>query len=101
LRQRSLLELGTFARGYCVRFQEKWIEREPVVRSGAEALGSSDIQSLADLKLSYDIVTTMKPLPLEWRLITTIAIATALPALPLALTEVPMQVLLQRLVRVM
>jgi hypothetical protein len=52
-------EYGLFARHYVQRFHMKWVNR--AVRD--DLLGTSDIQSLADLANSYALVDRMRPVP--------------------------------------
>ena len=51
-----------------------------------EILGSGDIQSLADLNNSYDIVRDMRTVPFGLDDISRLALATAAPLAPLLLT---------------
>src|SRR5215471_1611823 len=59
----GLREYGTLAQKYVREFDSKWL------RGGAPAgeplLGSSDIQSLADLNNAVDVVRTMNSLPVS------------------------------------
>jgi hypothetical protein len=52
---------------------------------GEHLLGTSDLQSLADLSTSVDIVRNMRIAPASLRLLTDLAIAASLPMLPLLL----------------
>lgn len=87
-RRRGLREYGEFARRYTRAFHERWIEpgAESVEPPG-ELLGSSDIQSLADLANSYSIVDRMRPLPVSPRLVALLVVSALLPMLPLIATE--------------
>jgi hypothetical protein len=58
-------------------------------------LGSSDIQSLADLGNSIDRVRAMNAIPFDKRLILHIAVMSALPALPLLFMLMPVMEILQ------
>jgi hypothetical protein len=94
-RRRGLLEYGTFAEEYTRAFAEKWL------RGGApldEALlGSGDIQSLADLGNSFDVIRTMRVVPITKEALLQLGLVTFAPLLPLLLTAMPLEDLLKRL----
>ena len=64
-------------------------------------MGSSDIQSLADLSNSLDIVRTMRPAPITKEAITVLVAATLAPIAPLILTMIPLEELLKKLLGVL
>ena len=94
VRQRGLLEYGALATTYVRAFDDKWL------RQGATPteplLGSADVQSLADLTNSYEVITAMRPVPLSMRQALSILIITALPAAPLVLFVAPFDELILR-----
>jgi hypothetical protein len=94
-KRRGLREYGVLSSRYVEDFDRKWI------RGGADPgealLGSADIQSLADLGNSFEIVRRMQPLPFGKETIVRLAVTTALPALPLVLTVIPLEELVKRL----
>ena len=61
-------------------FHEKWVNNSPPPEE--PLLGTSDIQSLADLGNSIDRVRAMKAIPFDKRLVLHIAVMSALPGLP-------------------
>ena len=63
-------------------------------------LGSADIQSLADLANSYDVVNEMRLFPIGTKAIVLFALVVIAPFLPLALTVVPLNELLGRLLKI-
>lgn len=65
-------------------------QREPLV-------GSADIQSLAELANSFEVVNRMQPVPFGKETIILLVVATALPVLPLVLTIFPLDELIKRL----
>ncbi len=70
-------------------------------RAGSEeVLGSGDIQSLADLNNSYEIVSDMRTVPFGLEDITRLAAATAAPLVPLLLTIFPLEELIVRFVKI-
>jgi hypothetical protein len=95
----GLREYGTLAERYVRQFDSKWL------RGGAPAdepfVGSSDIQSLADLGNSYEIVRSMNIAPVTRGTIVQIAVATLAPVVPLALTMMPLEALLKTLAGVL
>ena len=88
-------EYGTLAERYVRAFDAKWL------RGGAppeEALvGSADIQSLADLASSFEVVRTMRLTPVTKEAIFQLVAVTLAPIVPLALTMMSLEELLQRL----
>ncbi len=95
----GLLQYGTLATAYTGSFHQKWIkhhdpEREPL-------LGTSDIQSLADLGNSYNYIENMKPLPVDFRTLLHLVIASLLPLTPLLLTVMPLKDILQLLLKLL
>jgi hypothetical protein len=73
-----------FATVYVTAFQRKWLER---VEPTDEALGSRDIQSLADLANGSEIVRRMRFVPFgKMALIHVLALPFVLPILPLLFT---------------
>jgi hypothetical protein len=93
------LEYGTLAERYVREFDAKWL------RGGAPAgealVGSADIQSLADLSNSYDVVRTMNPAPITKEAIVQLVAATLAPVVPLALTMMPLEELLKKLLGIL
>ena len=64
----------------------------------ATLLGSGDVQSLADMGGSYEIVQSMRVAPITKQAIFRVVMATLLPILPLSLTMVSFDGLLKALV---
>lgn len=94
-RRTGLREYGTLAQRYVREFDAKW------VRGGAPAdepmLGSGDIQSLADLGNSLEVVRGMRIVPLTKEAIFQLVVATVVPITPLLLTLMPLEDLLKKL----
>ena len=92
-KRKGLREYGTLAEGYVREFNTKWL------RGGAPAdepfVGSGDIQSLADLGNSYEVVRTMRIAPVTREAILQLVVATLAPIVPLALTMMPLEELLK------
>jgi hypothetical protein len=60
-------------------------------------VGSGDIQSLADLGNSYEVVRTMRSLPVTKEILLQLTVATLAPIVPLALTMMSLEDLLKKL----
>jgi hypothetical protein len=94
-RRTGLREYGSLAERYVREFDAKWL------RGGAPAdepfVGSGDIQSLADLGNSYEVVRTMNMMPVSKQAIVQLAGAVLVPIVPLLLTMMPWEELLKKL----
>jgi hypothetical protein len=97
-RRRGLARYGQLAQDYVEGFERKWIFHDPPPKE--DLLGTDDFQSLADLANSYNIVTSMRPVPFGLDDITRLAAATAAAFLPLLLTVWSPEELILRLVKV-
>jgi len=96
-KRRGLLEYGGFALEYTRGFDRKWL-RSP--RTEAEPLlGTSDIQSLADLGNSYHVVRSMRVVPAGTRNAVTLALAIALPMVPFLAFIIPIKQILKLLLQ--
>jgi hypothetical protein len=101
LNQAKLAGLRTYGRlasDYATGFATKWaagavVPSEPL-------LGSSDIQSMADLDNSFAIVREMKLLPFGRDAFVRLVLVLALPLAPLTLTMFSAEELLKRLIQV-
>jgi hypothetical protein len=92
-------EYGTLAQRYVREFDRKWL-RGGTVANG-KLMGSPDIQSLADLRISYAVVTDMKFAPFSLRNVLELAVITLLPVAPLLLTMFSMEQLLDRMLKML
>jgi AcrR family transcriptional regulator len=92
-------EYGALAERYVREFDAKWL------RGGAPAdaplVGSSDIQSLADLANSFEVVRTMQIAPITRDALIRLVVATLAPVVPLALTMMPLEELLRKLLGIL
>jgi hypothetical protein len=88
-------EYGALAERYVREFDTKWL------RGGTSAdeplVGSADIQSLADLANSFEVVRTMQIAPITRDALIRLVAATLAPVVPLALTMMPLEELLRKL----
>ncbi len=91
----GIREYGTLAQRYVREFDAKWLRGDA---PADEALvGNADIQSLADLGNSFEVVRTMRLAPVTKEAILQLAAATLVPVVPLALTMMSLEELLKRL----
>lgn len=96
VKRRGLLEYSALGNEYTEAFDRKWIRKE--VPEGEPLLGSSDIQSLADLGNSFQFVRNMRAFPIDRNSILPIVVATVLPMLPLVLTVYPFDELVLKII---
>lgn len=90
---------GSLASTYMEGFDRKWIGG--LNPEGEELLGTSDIQSLADLSNSYDVLKEMLSIPIYLNQLVWLAAITAVPLLPLLFFEFSIQQLCERLLQVL
>jgi len=94
----GLSEYGGLAQRYVREFDQKWL------RGGAPAdeplVGSADLQSLADLGNSFEIVKGMKLVPFGKDTLLQLAVISLAPVAPLVLTMIPLGELLDRFLHV-
>lgn len=95
-KQRGLIEYGILAQRYVRDFDLKWM------RGGAapeeQLIGSADLQSLADLGNSFEVVRGMKAVPVTKEALLQLVLLTLMPVAPLVLTMIPLSDLLDKLV---
>ena len=95
----GLREYGTLAERYVREFDARWL------RGGAPAdeplVGSADIQSLADLGNSFEVVKTMRVAPITRDALLGVVVATLAPVVPLMLTMMSLEELLKKLAGVL
>ena len=84
------IEYDGLATDYTRLFHARWIERD----QRSDLLGSADIQSLADLESSCEVVHHMRPVPFSPMSAMLIAVAALAPMIPVALLRVPVAELL-------
>jgi hypothetical protein len=97
-RRKGLADYGSLASCYVEEFQEKWVMKRVTQRN--ELLGTSDIQSLADLGNSYSMVREMRFVPFGLEEMSRLAAVIAVPLVPLCLTVFSLEELVMRLIRI-
>lgn len=99
LKQDRLLRYGTLASQYTQAFDSKWLSG--INAAEERLLGTGDIQSLADLGNSYELVRKMRMVPIELSDFIAIALPAVIPALPLAATVMPVGEILKGIFRLL
>lgn len=95
-RREGLRRYGALAATYVRDFERKWLGAS--MPTDEALVGSADIQSLADMAGSSDVVRGMRPVPFDLRVLVQLVAISAAPFLPLVLTVIPLAELLQRVV---
>jgi hypothetical protein len=93
----GLREYGNLAQRYARAFDHKWLRGS---ESDDALLGTGDIQSLADLGNSFAVVKEMRLVPVSKEAIVQLALVAVAPIVPLLLTLMPLDQLLQKLIGV-
>jgi hypothetical protein len=99
LKRGGRLEYGRLGTRYAQEFHEKWIAGS--ARSDEPLMGSSDIQSLADLANSYGVVEGMRPVPFGREAVIQVAVVALVPFAPLLLTVVPADEIFKKLLGIL
>lgn len=90
----GLFDYGVLASEYVSEFDSKW------VRGGAvgdeQLMGSSDIQSLADLANSFQVIRDIRSIPFDKDTFIQVTLFVLIPILPLVLTMIPLEKLLNK-----
>ena len=89
----GLLDYGILASLYVGEFDFKWVRGG--VSSDERLIGSSDIQSLADLANSFQVIREVRPYPFDTRAVIQVILLVLAPILPLVLTMIPLEELIK------
>ena len=87
-------EFAYLAQSYVRRFEQRWLHRD--TSTDEQLLGTADLQSLADLNNSYEVVSGMRWVPFTLQTVAQLAVATLLPILPLMLTMISLEEFVDR-----
>jgi hypothetical protein len=99
IKRKGIIQNGQLGSEYVTLFESKWLNK---IQPEDEALiGNADIQSLADLSNSYDIIREMQVSPITKKTILTLAAMTLMPVLPLTLTLMPLEELAKKLFEIL
>jgi hypothetical protein len=95
----GLHEYGHLAKRYIDEFDAKWLH---AAAPGAEPLvGSADVQSLADMANSFEVVRSMRLVPITRDTLVQLVVMTLLPVAPLLLTMISPEELLGQFLKVL
>ncbi len=94
----GLHRYGSLALKYSRAFEQRWIEQKSDEQS---LLGSPDIQSLADMANGPAVLAKTRLVPFGKRWLLTVAVAMALPMLPLVVSEVPLADIVRKVGRML
>ncbi len=92
------LKYSVVANRYANDFRQKWITTAS--KDNTSILGSSDIQSLADLFNSFEVSNTMRIIPFSKSSVLMLVMVTVLPLLPLIFTLIPLEKIVSQIVGV-
>lgn len=95
-RRDGLRRYGALTATYVRDFEHKWMRAG--LPTDEALIGNADVQSLADMASSSDVVREMRPVPFDLRVLAQLVVISAAPFLPLVLTVIPLAELLQRVV---
>lgn len=96
-RRKGLGEYGALAQRYVREFDDKWLRGG--APEGEAFIGSADIQSLADLNNSFDVIKSMNIVPFTKETIFRLAVITLIPFLPLTLTMISLEELIDKILK--
>jgi hypothetical protein len=93
----GLRTYGRLASDYVVDFASKWTGDAPT--ASEPLLGTSDLQSMADLDSSFEIVQQIKLVPFSIQGVVRFLVVIGIPLAPLALTMFSVEELMEHLVK--
>jgi hypothetical protein len=96
-KRRGKREYGIFAADYTRDFDRRWLRSAD--HDDTPLLGSGDIQSLADLDNAYSVIKDIRAVPFSRDLLLQLLWATLAPFAPLVFTMIPLEELLDRMIK--
>jgi hypothetical protein len=99
LKRKAIREYGALAQRYVREFDAKWLRGN--APANESLLGSPDLQALADLDNSLAIVHSMRAAPITRDALIRLAVSVLVPLVPLTLTMMSAEELLQRLLKIL
>ncbi len=97
VKREGLREYGHLAKRYVDEFDAKWLR--DAAPGGEPLVGSADVQSLADMGNSFEVVRSMRLLPITRDTLVQLVVVTLLPIAPLLLTMISPKELLGQLLK--
>jgi hypothetical protein len=99
LKKEGLFDYGSLGTAYAQGFDRKWINGKTA--DPGELLGSSDIQSLADLRSSFDLVQGMKTVLIDKKVLIGLTIPVLIPMIPVLLIATPADKLIRDVLKLL
>jgi len=96
MRLKGSVDYGGLATRYVDEFRRKWLVDPRAQEKGL--VGSSDIQSLADLSNTFQVATSVRLIPISLPVVLIHALFLAAPFLPLWLTKISLDELIRRVI---
>ena len=98
-RRQGIRRYDALAERYVRAFDRKWLQEDAGTKEAL--LGTADLQSLADLGNSLEVVRNMRFVPVLRQDVLLLALATLLPCAPLMLTVMPLREMAKMLLGVL
>lgn len=95
LKKKGQLEYSVLGMDYTKSFEQKWLRANS--SSMESLLGNQDMRSLADIARSSDVMRTMNIASFDFDTLKFLIMATILPFVPLGLTVIPLQEVLEKM----
>jgi len=95
----GMRDYGHLAKRYVDEFDAKWLQ--PAAAGAEPLVGSADVQSLADMGNSFEVVRNMRLVPITRDTLLQLVVMTLLPVAPLLLTMISPEELLGQLLKVL
>jgi hypothetical protein len=99
LRRTGYLQYSSLAHLLAEQFHAKWVNTRPTHLQ--ELLAAPEIQVLSSLANTFDRLQGIKPLPVNRVTLIEVAVAAAVPMLPVVMTQIPLKELLRIIFRAM
>ena len=99
IKRKALLEYGALVTMHDRLFDQKWIQNQE--RPDEEILGNPDVSSLVDLGSSFTVVRQMGLVPIDKPTLVTLALAAALPMVPVILYATPADELVRAVLKML
>lgn len=94
----GIRDYGVLASRYVEEFDLKWVRGG--VADDERLIGSSDLQSLADLGNSFQVIQGIRSFPFDKDTVIQVIFFVLIPMLPLVLTMISLEDLIKRFVEV-
>ena len=98
IKRKALLEYGALVTIHDQAFDQKWIQQP---RANEVILGHADPSSLADLGNSFSVVRQMGLVPINKPTLVTLAVAAAVPMIPIVLYATPADELVRAVLKML